>query len=108
MVQLAGTIFKEVRNQSIIELQFHVTRYEVIQKDIVTDQQQQLLQLLSEKSSSGYRNVDSSLESILFRNDRPRVALVFASGSITDVDFQRGLEAASSHIDFIKHDVSFA
>jgi len=108
LVQLAGTISKEVRNQSIIELQFHVTRYEIIQKDIVTDQQQQLLQLLSEKSSSGYRNVDSLLESILFRNDRPRVALVFASGSITDVDFQRGLEAASSHIDFVKHDVSFA
>lgn len=108
LVQLTGTISKEVRNQSMIELQFHVTRYDVIQKDIVTDQQQQLLQLLSEKSSSGYRNVDSLLESILFRNNRPRVALLFASGSITDVDFQRGLEAASSHIDFVKHDVSFA
>lgn len=108
LVQLAGTISKEIRNQSIIELQFHVTRYDVIQEDIVTDQQQQLLQLLSEKSACGYRNVDSLLESILFRNDRPRVALLFASGSITDVDFQRGLEAASSHIDFVKHDVSFA
>ena len=107
LVQLAGTISKEVRNQSMIELQFHVTRYDVIQEDIVTDQQQQLLQLLSEKSSSGYRNVDSLLESILFRNNRPRVALLFASGSITDVDFQRGLEAASSHIDFVKHDVPF-
>lgn len=108
LVQLAGTISKEIRNQSIIELQFHVTRYDVIQEDIITDQQQQLLQLLSEKSACGYRNVDSLLESILFRNDRPRVALLFASGSITDVDFQRGLEAASSHIDFVKHDVSFA
>lgn len=108
LVQLAGTISKEIRNQSIIELQFHVTRYDVIQEDIVTDQQQQLLQLLSEKSACGYRNVDSLLESILFRNDRPRVALLFASGSITDVDFQRGLEAASSHIDFVKHDVAFA
>ena len=108
LVQLAGTISKEVRNQSMIELQFHVTRYEIIQKDIVSDQQQQLLQLLSEKSSSGYFNVDSLLEGILFRNDRPRVGLLFASGSITDVDFHRGLEAASSHIDFVKQDVSFA
>lgn len=108
LVQLAGTISKEIRNQSIIELLFHVTRYDVIQEDIVTDQQQQLLQLLSEKSACGYRNVDSLLESMLFRNDRPRVAILFASGSITDVDFQRGMEAASSHIDFVKHDVSFA
>lgn len=108
LVQLAGTISKEIRNQSMIELLFHVTRYDVIQEDVVTSQQQQLLQLLSEKSACGYRNVDSLLESILFRNDRPRVALLFASGSITDVDFQRGLEAASSHIDFVKHDVSFA
>ena len=108
LVQLAGTISKEIRNQSMIELLFHVTRYDVIQEDVVTSQQQQLLQLLSEKSACGYRNVDSLLESILFRNDRPRVALLFDSGSITDVDFQRGLEAASSHIDFVKHDVSFA
>lgn len=80
----------------------------MIQENLVTDQQQQLLQLLSEKSSSGYRNVDSLLESLLFCGTRPRVCLLFASGSITDVDFRKGLEAASSHIDFIKEDVSFA
>lgn len=108
LVQLAGTISKEIRNQSIIELQFHVTRYEVIQENLVTNQQQELLQLLSEKSSLGYRNVDSILEGILFCSNRPKVCLLFASGSITEVDFRKGLEAASSHIDFVKEDVSFA
>ena len=60
------------------------------------------------KEQKGYKNVDSILENILFTNNRPKVALIYADTSITNADFEKGLMAARSHIDFIDIRVSFA
>lgn len=52
--------------------------------------------------------MDNILESAIFADRRPSVALVFADSSITDADFDAGKEAAAVQIDFREYRVSFA
>lgn len=64
--------------------------------------------LLQRKASTGYRNVDAVLESILYAGERkPRVALLFAETSIADPEFKAGVQAARDAIDFDMTGVSF-
>lgn len=60
------------------------------------------------KGELGYKNVDSILENKLFVNQRPKVALIYADTSITNSDFEKGLAAAKSSIDFVESRISFA
>lgn len=107
LVQLVGTITKEFRANGFIQVVFIVTRHQVIKENIVSEEEVQLFEALQTKGSSGFKNVDSLLEKILYCGKRPRVCLMFARNSITDVDFKRGLESAASHIDFEMKSVTF-
>ena len=48
------------------------------------------------------------LEQKLFSDERPKVALVFATTSITMADFNAGINAAKSAIDFLEYRVNFS
>lgn len=99
LVQVSGIVTKVLRNWCSIELQLHMTRYNVIEENIVLENEQKLMRLRAEKSSRGFQNVDGLLEAKLFRGERPNICLLFARGTITDQDVKKGLEAAKSHID---------
>ena len=60
------------------------------------------------KSEKGFKNVDSILESLLYQDKRPKVALIYAETSITNEDFEKGVQAARTHIDFTEYRESFA
>lgn len=108
LVQVSGVVSKELRNRCSIELHFHVTRYDVIEENVISEDEQRLMSLQAEKSARGYRNVDGVLEAKLFRGEKPNICLLFARGTITDQDFKTGLEAARSHIDFVEENETFA
>lgn len=107
LVQLVGTITKEFRQNGFIQIVFIVTRHQVIKENIVSEEEVLLFEALKSKSSLGFKNVDSLLEKILYCGGRPRICLIFARNSITDVDFKKGLESAVSHIDFEMQNVTF-
>ena len=90
LVQVSGVVSKELRNRCSIDLHFNVTRYDVIEENVISEDEQRLMSLQAEKSAKGYRNVDG------------------ARGTITDQDFKKGLEAARSHIDFVEENETFA
>lgn len=108
LVQVSGIVTKVLRNWCSIELQLHMTRYNVIEENIVLENEQKLMRLRAEKSSRGFQNVDGLLEAKLFRGERPNICLLFARGTITDQDFKKGLEAAKSHIDFVEENETFS
>ena len=108
LVQVSGVVSKELRNRCSIDLQFNVTRYDVIEENVISEDEQRLMSLQAEKSAKGYRNVDGVLEAKLFRGEKPNICLLFARGTITDQDFKKGLEAARSHIDFVEENETFA
>lgn len=108
LVQVSGVVSKELRNRCSIDLHFNVTRYDVIEENVISEDEQRLMSLQAEKSAKGYRNVDGVLEAKLFRGEKPNICLLFARGTITDQDFKKGLEAAKSHIDFVEENETFA
>jgi len=73
----------------------------------VTEQDLKRAEIRIAKSKRGFKNVDAILEDKLFRDERPKVALVFASTSITMDDFNAGVNAAAVKIDFTEQRQSF-
>lgn len=108
LIQVSGIVVKELKSRCSIELQFHVTRYEIIEENIISEDEQRLMNLRTQKSANGFRNVDGILEAKLFKGERPNICLLFAKGTITDQDFKAGLEAAKSHIDFVEENETFS
>lgn len=102
VVQLSGTISKTINDyDGKIELLLRVSSLVGKQVNVISDEEMHRLQLLQKKAAVGSKPVDSLLESILYSDERkPRVALLYAENSVTDKDFQAGIQAASGRIDF--------
>ena len=108
LVLLGGNINRALKENGTIQLQLYVTRADVVQEQAISEEDMKRAEIRNAKSRIGYKNVDSILEDILYRGLRPRVALVFATTSITMSDFNAGKDAASQQIDFTERRVPFS
>lgn len=108
LVEMRGTVDRKVNNYCTVQLQLNVTGVAVVQEQTISEDDLRRIEIRKKKASSGYRKVDNILESAIFADRRPSVALVFADSSITDADFDAGKEAAAVQIDFHEYRVSFA
>lgn len=108
LVLLGGNINRTLKDDGAIQLQLYVTRTDIVQDQAISEEDMKRAEIRNAKSRLGYKNVDSILEDILYRGQRPRVALVFATTSITMSDFNAGKDAASSQIDFTEFRVPFS
>ena len=107
LVQIGGLIELTANNNGTVQIMVNVTRYEIVKDQFVTEQDLKRNEIRIAKSKKGFKNVDAVLEEKLFRDERPKVALVFASTSITMADFNAGVNAAAVKIDFQEHRQSF-
>lgn len=85
-----------------------VSRIEIVQEQIVDESEIKRMKLRQKKASVGFKNVYSLLEQLLYTDQRPQVTLVFAKTSITMSDYEAGINAAKSAIDFIERRVNFS
>lgn len=108
LVMVGGVIGRNVSNKGYIQLTLKVSRIEVVQEQAVDEAEIKRMELRQKKASVGFKNVDSILEQMLYTDQRPRVALIFAETSITDSDFNAGINAAKSAIDFDEYRVNFS
>ena len=83
LVTVGGILGRRVQNNSHIQLMLVVSRIEIVQEQVVDEDELKRIELRRKKVSLGYKNVDGLLEQKLFTDDRPKVALVFATTSIT-------------------------
>lgn len=107
LVQIGGLIELVANNTGTIQILVNVTRYEIVKDQFVTEQDLKRNEIRIAKSKKGFKNVDAVLEDKLYRDERPKVALVFASTSITMQDFNAGVNAAAIKIDFEEKRQSF-
>lgn len=107
LVQVGGIIELNPFQNGTIQIVVNVTRYEIVKDQFVTEQDLKRTEIRIAKSKKGFKNVDAILEDKLFRDERPKVALVFASTSITMQDFNAGVNAAAVKIDFTEKRQSF-
>lgn len=108
LVTVGGVLGRRVQNNSHIQLMLVVSRVEIVQEQVVDEAELKRIELRRKKVALGYKNVDGVLEQKLFTDDRPKVALVFATTSITMADFNAGINAAKSAIDFFEYRVNFS
>jgi hypothetical protein len=97
-----------MQNDGRIQILLVVSRVDIIQDQAINEDEMKRMEIRREKAQKGFRNVDSILEQLLFIDKRPKVALIFATTSITMSDFNAGIQAAKSAIDFEEHRVNFA
>ena len=103
-----GILDRSITNKGLIQIILKVTEVEMIKEVAVSEDEIKRTELRRIKSEKGFKNVDNILESLLYQDKRPQVALVYAETSITNEDFEKGVQAARTHIDFKEHRVSFA
>lgn len=108
LVQVGGVLGRRAQNNCHIQLLLVVSRIDVVQEQAIDEAEIKKVELRQKKASVGFKNVDSILEQLLFQDKRPNVALVFAQSSITMSDFEAGINAAKSAIDFTERRVNFA
>ena len=107
LVQIGGLIELNPFTNGTIQIVVSVTRFEIIKDQFVTEQDIKRSEIRIAKTKRGFKNVDAVLEDKLFRDERPKVALIFASTSITMADFNAGVNAAAVKIDFTELRQSF-
>lgn len=108
LVQVGGVLGRRAQNNCHIQLMLVVSRIEVVQEQAIDEAEIKRMELRQKKASVGFKNVDSLLEQLLYTDQRPQVALVFAQTSITMSDFEAGINAAKSAIDFTERRVNFS
>lgn len=108
LVEILGTLTRNITTKGQIQLMLNVSRIEVVQNQVVDEDEQKRIELRQRKAAVGFKNVDALLENLLFTDQRPKVALVFATTSITMSDFNAGINAAKAAIDFVEYRVNFA
>lgn len=107
LIHVGGLIELNPYSNGTIQIVVAVTRFEIVKDQFVTEQELKRSEIRIAKTKKGFKNVDAILEDKLFRDERPKVALVFASTSITMADFNAGVNAAAVKIDFTEQRQSF-
>lgn len=108
LVQVGGVLGRRAQNNCHIQLMLVVSRIDVVQEQAIDESEIKRMELRQKKASDGFKNVDSLLEQLLYTDQRPQVALVFAQTSITMSDFEAGINAAKTAIDFTERRVNFS
>lgn len=108
LVSVGGMIERRAGNKGTIQLSLRVTRVETLQQQAVSEEDMKRSELRNRKTQKGFSNVDAILENILMKGERPKVALIFATSSITMSDFDAGKHAAETSIDFTEYRANFA
>ena len=107
LVDVAGTIERRISPQGYIQLNLAVSRVNIVQHQVVTELEMKQSELWKIKSQR-FKNVDTTIENVLYQSKRPSIALVLPSGSIALSDFDTAKRAATTHFDFREYRVTFS
>ena len=100
LITVTGILERKIDPRGSVQITLNVTRVEKLQEQAVSAADQKKAELRRHKSQTGFRNMDGVLEKRLLADERPRVALLLANNSITMSDFEAGIQAARTAIDF--------
>lgn len=108
LVEVGGIISRNISGKGYIQIILNVSRIEIVKDQAVDKSEIKRLELRQKKSSSGFKNVDTIIEGLLYTDNRPQIALLFAQTSITLSDFEAGINAAKAAIDFDEYRTNFS
>lgn len=102
VVVLAGMLVKKLDGaKGQIEVLFRVDSFvEEVEDEKIDPEDLRRIALVKEKGMLGKKAVTALLKGKIMRGERPKVCLVYAADSITDLDFDKGVKSAATEIDF--------
>ena len=108
-VEMRGTVSDYgSRETGLLQVQLTVTDCRGADAVVVTQEEEDRFRLRRRKMTRGYRNVRTLLSTKIASGQRPSVALILPSSSITASDFLAGLGGVKNMFDFYEARVSFA
>lgn len=108
LVTLYGYICRKPNfGKGQIEIQFRVTRHEIIKQQVLTEDEQKRIEYRRIKEERGFKNVTNLLENKLLAGEKPKLALVYAETSIVHEDFANGILGARIQYDFHEERIPF-
>lgn len=107
LITVGGILCHQIQNNGNIQLLLEVSRVDVIQQQVVDETEQKLIELRKRKYISEFKNVNLLLESKLYKNETPRIALLFAENTETKGDFWDGIRAAQTALQIEVSRVAF-
>ena len=107
LVEVGGTLGRRITNKGQINLNFNVSRIEIVQDQVIDEDEQKRIEYRLKKVALGFKNVDSIFETLIYNDTRPKIALILAQSSITLNDFEDGIRAAKVQLDFDEYRVTF-
>lgn len=108
LIVVGGVLGKQMRENGNIQVFLSVTRVDKLQEQVVDEAEVKRAAIRQQKAQAGYKNVDGVFERMLFADEQPQVALVFAESSITMTDFRAGLNSAMATVSFKEFRANFA
>lgn len=109
LVNVGGVLGRNINNRGQIQIILNVSRIEVVQEQAIDENEIKRIELRRKKATTGFKNVDALLEQLLYTDQRPKIALLFAGTSITMTDFiQGGGDIAKAAFDFTEFRVNFS
>ena len=111
LVVLSGMLIKRIdAKRGSMDILFRVDSVmEEIKSKAFNDEDLKRISLIQKKNEKGKKPVRALLKNILMSNNRPKVHIIYAQTTITDQDFDKGVQTAGSQIDFtMSKNVSFA
>lgn len=109
LVTLYGYICRKQNfGKGQIEIQFRVTRHEIIKQQVLTEDEQKRIEFRRIKEEREFKNVTMLLENKLLAGEKPKLALVYAETSIVHEDFANGILGARTNYDIHEERISFA
>lgn len=109
LVNVGGVLGRNINNRGQIQIILNVSRIEVVQEQTIDENEIKRMELRRKKATTGFKNVDALLEQLLYTDQRPQIALLFAGTSITMTDYiQGGGDIAKAAFDFFEFRVNFS
>lgn len=109
LVTVGGVLGRLVQNNCQIKLILNVSRIELVKEQAIDEKEIKRMELRRKKNTSGFKNIDAILEQMLYTDQRPKIALLFADSSITMSDFVAGGgDIANAAFEFTEYRANFS
>jgi hypothetical protein len=100
LATIEGVLNRRIRNDSTIAISINVTNVLIVEEKLITEDELKRSKIVLSKVEKGFNDPDKILKTKIYKNSRPKVALVFAEGTIVENEFNNALAFAIDYIDF--------
>lgn len=108
LVTVSGFLTRKVRPDSVIAISVELMTVVGIEDSKVSEDEKRFWELQRTKAQAGKKDVGLIFKNKLFGNNKPRVALLWATSSCTRTEFNNAAGNAPQNIEFVQYDTTFA